>query len=195
LGQLTFGLGYLILYLLAAVTLDRNGLALSLFGNAAVVCSAALVILTINRRRKHWAGCQRLFWDTFAVGMAIWILGHIGWSYTEIVGRSPGWLAWHTVFSLSGGAAPLLALVARPQRGVRQHATGAVGVDIAVTGSSPVSSTRTSSSSLTFLTPPSPTARSSRACRCSASCSWAECALPRTSRVRRPGGQRIGVSP
>jgi PAS domain S-box-containing protein len=134
LGQLTFGLGYLVLYLLAGVTLDRNGLALSLFGNAAVVCSAALVILTINRRRKHWAGCQRLFWDTFAVGMAIWILGHLGWSYTEIVGRSPGWLAWHTVFSLSGGAAPLLALVARPQRGVRQHATGAVGVDIASYG-------------------------------------------------------------
>ena len=134
LGQLTFGVGYLILYLLAGATLDRNGLALSLFGNAAVVCSAALVILTINRRRRHWAGCQRLFWDTFAAGMAIWILGHIGWSYAEIVGPRPGWLAWHTVFSLSGGAAPLLALVARPQRGVRQHATGAVGVDVASYG-------------------------------------------------------------
>ena len=133
-GQLTFGVGYLILYLLAGATLDRNGLALSLFGNAAVVCSAALVILTINRRRRHWAGCQRLFWDTFAAGMAIWILGHIGWSYAEIVGPRPGWLAWHTVFSLSGGAAPLLALVARPQRGVRQHATGAVGVDVASYG-------------------------------------------------------------
>jgi PAS domain S-box-containing protein len=134
LGQLTFGLGFLILYLLAGVTLDRNGLALSLVGNAAVVCSAALVILTINRRRRQWAGCQRLFWDTFAVGMAIWILGHLGWAYAEVVGRSPGWLAWHTVFSLSGGAAPLLALVARPHRGIRQHATGAVGVDIASYG-------------------------------------------------------------
>jgi PAS domain S-box-containing protein len=133
LGQLTFGLGFLILYLLAGAALDRNGLALSLFGNTAVVCAAGLVILAIYRRRRQWAGCQRLFWDTFAVGMAIWILGHIGWAYTELVER-PGWLAWHTVFSLSGGAAPLLALVARPHRGVRQHATAAVGVDVASYG-------------------------------------------------------------
>jgi PAS domain S-box-containing protein len=134
LGQLTLGLCFLFLYLLAGATLDRNGLALSLFGNGAVVSSAALVILSINRRRREWAGCQRLFWDTFAVGISIWLLGHLGWAYTDLIGRRPAWLEWHTVFSLTGGAAPLLAIVVRPHRGVRQHATAAAGVDVASYG-------------------------------------------------------------
>ena len=131
---MTLGLGFVILYALAGAVLDRNGLALALFGNAAVVCSAVLVIVTIVRRRHEWAGCQRLFWDTFAVGITIWLLGHLGWAYAGLVGHRPGWLEWHTVFSLCGGAAPLLALVARPHRGVRQHATAAIGVDVASYG-------------------------------------------------------------
>ncbi|MEO7272156.1 MAG: ATP-binding protein [Vicinamibacterales bacterium] len=128
------GLGFLFLYGLAAATLDPHGLARSLFGNAAIVCAALLVVVSVLERRRQWSGCQRLFWDTFAAGISIWLLGHLGWAYAQLNGHENGWLDWHTVFSLSGGAAPLLALVARPHRGIRQHATAAVGVDIASYG-------------------------------------------------------------
>ena len=128
------GLGFLLLYGVAAATLDPNGLARSLFGNAAIVCAALLVVVSVVERRRQWAGCQRLFWDTFAAGIGMWLLGHLGWAYAQLNGHENGWLDWHTVFSLSGGAAPLLALVARPHRGIRQHATAAVGVDIASYG-------------------------------------------------------------
>ena len=134
LRQLTPGLGFLVLYLVAGATLDPNGLALSLFGNAAIVSAAGLALFFILRRRHDWAGCQRLFWDTIAAGLGIWLLGHFGWAYGELVERHPVWLEWHTVFSLSGGLGPLLALIARPHKGVRQHATAAAGVDIASYG-------------------------------------------------------------
>ena len=132
--DLSYGLVFLLLYALAGATLDRDGLALALFGNAAVLCSASLVIWTILRRRREWVGSQRLFWDTIAVGMGVWIVGHLGWAYEYIFKSNPTWLEWHTVFSLSGGAGPLLALMARPHRGVRSHAIAAVGVDIASYG-------------------------------------------------------------
>jgi PAS domain S-box-containing protein len=134
LRHLTPGLGFLVLYLLAGAALDPNGLALSIFGNVAVVSAAGLALFFILRRRHDWAGCQRLFWDTIAAGLGIWLLGHFGWAYGELVERHPVWLEWHTVFTLSGGLGPLLALIARPHRGVRQHETAAVGVDIASYG-------------------------------------------------------------
>ena len=128
------GLGFLLCYAVAAATLDPTGTARSLFGNAAIVCAASLVPATILRRRHQWSGCQRLFWDTFAAGTCVWLLGHLGWAYAELNGQSNHWVEWHTIFSLTGGAAPVLALVARPHRGVRQYATAAVGVDIASYG-------------------------------------------------------------
>jgi PAS domain S-box-containing protein len=134
LRQLTPGLAFLVLYLLAGAALAPEGLALSIFGNLAIVGAAGLALFFILRRRHDWAGCQRLFWDTMAAGLGIWLLGHFGWAYGELVERHPVWLEWHTVFSLSGGLGPLLALIARPHRGVRQHATAAVGVDIASYG-------------------------------------------------------------
>jgi len=121
-------------YAAAAATLNPTGTARSLFGNAAIVCAAALVVVAIRRRRDQWSGCQRLFWDTFAAGMCVWLLGHVGWAIAEANGQGNHWVEWHTIFALTGGAAPLLAVVARPHRGIRQYATAAVSVDIASYG-------------------------------------------------------------
>ena len=44
------------------------------------------------------------------------------------------WLKWHTVFSLCGGIAPLIALLARPHRGIRPHAPAIVVIDLAANG-------------------------------------------------------------
>jgi len=131
---LIFGLSYLLVYVVAGWALRAHPLALSLFGNVAVIVSASLVIVTVARRRRDWSGAQRLFWSTFAVGMAVWLIGHVGWAWGELVDKHPSWLEWHTIFSLCGGLGPFVALMAAPHRGVRQEQTAAIGVDIATYG-------------------------------------------------------------
>ena len=108
--------------------------ARSLLGNIVLLATAGLVVITIWSRRSSWAGCQRLFWDLFAIGMALWFVGHIGWAYGELVLRDPSWLRWHTIFSLCGGIAPVIALLARPHRGIRAYAVGTTALELAATG-------------------------------------------------------------
>jgi PAS domain S-box-containing protein len=131
---LSIGLGYLIVYAIAGKLLAGFPTALSLYGAAGLLIPAALVPVIILKRRHEWAGCQRLFWDTIAIGMVLWCIGHAGWAFGEIVLKKPSWLQWHTLFSLCGGAAPLIALVARPHRGVRADAASRTALDIAGCG-------------------------------------------------------------
>ncbi len=131
---LTIGLAYLILYIVAGWTLRDHPLAMSIFGNIGLVCSAFLAVAAVVRRRRDWTGCQRVFWDTFAIGIIVWVVGHFGWAYGELIERRPSWLEWHTIFSLCGGLGPLIALIARPHLGPRPHGATAVGVDIASYG-------------------------------------------------------------
>jgi two-component system NtrC family sensor kinase len=90
--------------------------------------------VVIVRRRQDWRGAQRLFWDTFLLGLVLWLIGHAGWVFTQQVLQRPGWVQWHTIFSLCGATAPLIALLARPQRGVRAESTAAISVDLASYG-------------------------------------------------------------
>ena len=130
---LTVGGAFVALYAAANLLLASRPLALSLAGHAALVASAALVVVAVWRRRPSRAGCQRLFWDILAIGMALWIVGHFGWAYDDLTGRQ-SWLEWHTVFSLCAGIAPLIALLARPHLGVRHYVVGTIGVDLAAFG-------------------------------------------------------------
>jgi hypothetical protein len=66
--------------------------------------------------------------------MALWIIGHLGWAFEDLVLKQQSWLRWHTVFSLCGGIGPLIALFARPHRGVRSEAVSSVGVVLASYG-------------------------------------------------------------
>ena len=75
--------------------------------------------MVIVRRRREWSGCQRLFWDVIAVSMTLWIVGHLGWAYDQLVLDEQSWLKWHTLFSLCAGIGPLIALLTRPHRGPR----------------------------------------------------------------------------
>src|SRR6185503_14177031 len=88
----------------------------------------------ILRRRSRWDGCQRLFWDTIAISIGLWIIGHFGWAFDQMFFGRQSWLRWHTVFSLCGGIGPLIALLARPHRGVRRDAVGPVGLVLASYG-------------------------------------------------------------
>ena len=133
-SPLGIGLAYLLVYTALGVALGGYPTARSVFGAAGLLIPALGVAAVVARRRREWAGCQRLFWDTIAIGMVLWCIGHTGWAFGEVILQRPSWLHWHTLFSLCGGAAPLIALVARPHRGVRVHATSRTALDIAGCG-------------------------------------------------------------
>lgn len=127
-------LAFTVIYGLAGWALGAYPFAQSVLGNFVLLATAATVVVTIWMRRRSWAGCQRLFWDVYAIGMAFWFLGHVGWAYGELVLQDPSWLRWHTIFSLCGGIAPLIALLARPHRGTRSYAVATTAVDLAAAG-------------------------------------------------------------
>ena len=129
--HLIIGAGYLIAYFAIGTALSGHPTAQSIYGTIGLLVPAATVSIVVLRRRRQWAGCQRVFWDTIAIGMVLWCIGHVGWAFGEIVLRRPSWLQWHTLFSLCGGAAPLIALIARPHRGVRAHVASRAAFDIA----------------------------------------------------------------
>ena len=127
-------LAFAVLYGLAGWALSANPFTQSLLGNVVLLTTAATVVVTIWVRRRSWTGCQRLFWDVYAIGMAFWFFGHLGWAYGQLVQGDPSWLRWHTIFSLCGGIAPLIALIARPHRGARSYAVATTAVDLAAAG-------------------------------------------------------------
>ena len=133
-SYLSIGVGYLIVYAAIGAALAGFPTARSVYGAFGLLLPAAAVVVTVLRRRREWAGCQRLFWDSIAIGVVLWCIGHVGWAFEEIVLKQPSWLQWHTLFSLCGGTAPLIALVARPHRGVRAELTQRTALDIASYG-------------------------------------------------------------
>ncbi len=106
----------------------------AIYGHVSLLTPPLFVCGVILLRRSRWFGCQRLFWDTFGIGMALWIIGHLGWAFDELLLGRRQWLQWHTVFSLCGGIGPLIALMARPARGVWAAAVGSVSVVLACYG-------------------------------------------------------------
>jgi hypothetical protein len=66
--------------------------------------------------------------------MALWIVGHFGWAFDLIVQHEQSWLQWHTLFSLCAGIGPLIALLARPHKGVRAGSVTTVAIDLAAYG-------------------------------------------------------------
>lgn len=131
---LRIGLAYLAVYAAGGWLLRDDVFARSVFGNVGLLLPPLLICGIILRRRSEWRGCQRLFWDAFGIGIALWVVGHIGWAYENIALQRANWLGWHTVFSLCGGIAPLIALLARPYRGVRPDAVSSVSLVLASYG-------------------------------------------------------------
>ena len=39
------------------------------------------------RRRRDWEGTQRLFWDAFAAGIAMWCIGQVGFTISSLTGE------------------------------------------------------------------------------------------------------------
>jgi PAS domain S-box-containing protein len=131
---LSLGVGYILIYAAVGWLIRDHPLGLSVFGDIGLLIPPVAVCAVILRRRHGWRGCQRLFWDTVAIGIGLWMVGHLGWTFEDLFLKRQSWLQWHTVFSLCGGICPLIALFARPHRGVRADAVGAVSLVLASYG-------------------------------------------------------------
>jgi PAS domain S-box-containing protein len=125
---LILGIAYIVVHAAGGWVLRDQPLARSIFANIGLLVPPVAICIIILRRRAEWRGCQRLFWDTFAIGVGLWTVGHIGWAYENILYQRANWLSWHTVFSLCGGIGPLIALLARPHKGVRHDAVSTVSL-------------------------------------------------------------------
>ncbi|MBA3950179.1 MAG: PAS domain S-box protein, partial [Acidobacteria bacterium] len=130
--MLQAGGAYIAAYLLAAWLSDGTGAVVWVRGLGPLLPALGAVAMIVWRRHD-WQGAQSVFWTTIAAGLAIWSVGHMGFVRANLTsGVLPNWLDWHTTFSLvGGGAAPLLAFLARPHRGRRPHAVPAITLDIA----------------------------------------------------------------
>jgi PAS domain S-box-containing protein len=129
LRYLVFGILYVAFYLGVAALLGSYPLARTVVANSLQLLLAASLCAVVLWRRRDWEGTQRLFWDAFAAGMAMWCIGQVGFTLSTLTGQRT-WVQWHTMFSLCGGIAPVVALLARPYLGVRKSSTWAVGVDL-----------------------------------------------------------------
>jgi two-component system NtrC family sensor kinase len=127
---LASGLACILGYVAMGLLLAPYPVARAILANSVLVVIAALVPIIVLRRRHNLAGCQRLFWDVFAAAMTLWIVGHLGWVYDQIRFHQVTWLQWHTIFSLSAGFGPLVALLARPHLGPRRGIVGPIAMTI-----------------------------------------------------------------
>ena len=126
---LVLGLSYVVVYLGVAALLGGYPLARTVVANTLQFMLAASICAVVLWRRRDWEGTQRLFWDAFAAGLAMWCVGQIGFTVSSLTGERT-WVQWHTMFSLCGGIGPVVALLARPHLGARKNVMWAVGVDL-----------------------------------------------------------------
>ena len=123
------GILYLAVYLGAGALLTSYPLAQSAVANTLLLALAVAFCIVVLSRRREWQGTHRLFWDAFAVGMAMWCVGQIGFTVNALTGQR-SWVQWHTMFSLCGGIGPVVAMLARPWLGPRKASTPGVSVDL-----------------------------------------------------------------
>jgi PAS domain S-box-containing protein len=129
---LSFGVLYSIAYVLGGWLLRGHAAVVPWFRIGALLVPPLAGVVVIVRRRRAWTGCHWLFWATIALGLMMSAIGVVGWTADDLLfGYSNPWIAWHAVFALFGGVAPLFALLAQPHRGTRENVTATTAVDIA----------------------------------------------------------------
>ncbi|HEX5475955.1 MAG TPA: ATP-binding protein [Vicinamibacterales bacterium] len=126
-----YGLLSLVLFASGGVLLRGSPRAQLLYGTAGLLAVVVLACGIALRRRHEWRGAQRLFWDTFVLGMVLWIIGRAGAVVDQLMHVPAGGVSWHALLGLCGGLGLIVAYIARPHRGVRAAAAGPLAVDLA----------------------------------------------------------------
>jgi len=129
LRYLLLGVLYIVVYLALGQALSGHAVARILVANTLLLLLAASICAVVLRRRREWEGTQRLFWDAFALGLALWCVGNVGFTI-ETLASHGSWVQWHTMFSLCGGIGPTVALLAFPHRGVRKSSAAGLAIDL-----------------------------------------------------------------
>jgi len=129
LRYLAFGILYSAVYLGLGAALGGHPTARTVVADSLLLGLAIAICAAIARRRREWEGTHRLFWDAFGVGLALWCVGQIGYTYDTITGHRT-WVEWHTMFSLCGGIGPTVALLVMPHRGARKASSPGIGVEM-----------------------------------------------------------------
>ena len=120
---------YVTAYLGAGAVLAEHALARAVVANTLLMVLPAAFCAVVLRRRDEWEGTQRMFWETFAVGLAMWCIGQVGFTSNTLTGHR-SWVQWHTMFSLCAGIGPVVAMLARPYLGPRKAVVWATGIDL-----------------------------------------------------------------
>ena len=129
---LMLGFGYVVASIVAERWLLDVAPVGIWFRAMAFVAPPVLAVSAIVSRRNDWRGCQGVFWVTLGVGLTVSTIAFLGWTLDGyLLQRDPSPLEWHAVLALFGTAAPLLALLAQPHLGSREHAAATTAVDIA----------------------------------------------------------------
>ena len=126
------GFGYVVAYVVAERWLLDVAPVGIWFRAMAFVAPPVLAVSAIVSRRNDWRGCQGVFWVTLGIGLTVSTIAFLGWTLDGyLLQRDPSPLEWHAVLALFGTATPLLALLAQPHLGSREHAAATTAVDIA----------------------------------------------------------------
>lgn len=119
---------YVLAYVVVGVLLRGHVFAQAVYADVSLLLPALAACAIIARRRREWLGVPRLFWDAFLLGMIVWTGGHITWAVSTLWFHRGAWEAWHTLFSLTAGAGPIVAMLALPHLGRRERATSSISV-------------------------------------------------------------------
>ena len=99
--------------------------------HAAALLPPLAVLILVLRRRREWLGCHLVFWDAIAVSAACGLIAQAGWLVDEVAfGQTHPLFVWHTLIRLTAGMVPLIALIARPHRGLRLASATTTAIDV-----------------------------------------------------------------
>src|ERR1700674_2637020 len=129
------GLGYCVMYAVLVPLLGGNAQAYLLAGNVGLLVPPLVALVAVLWRRRDWLGCQLVFWNAMAGWAALWLVAQLGFSVDEVLlGQPRPWFGWHILLQLTAGAMPLVALIARPHRGLRPESATTTAIDVWILG-------------------------------------------------------------
>lgn len=133
--SLRAGLACCVAYVMLAGLLAGHPGAAEVFLGVGAYFAPGLVLWAILRRWHDWSGCQRLFWAAFLIAILLFTASLVALVLNELlVGWPVAVSLWQTLLQLFRLTAPLVAVLARPQKGPRKADLPAVALDLAGAG-------------------------------------------------------------
>src|SRR5580765_535273 len=125
------GLVYAGAYAALMVGLADHAATRLVVGNIALLLPPFATLYVLAGRRRAWRGRQAVFWGAIASWAFLWLVGQTAWASDELLNATLlPWFKWPIIMQLCASALPLIAIVARPDRGVHAESATTVAIDI-----------------------------------------------------------------